>query len=58
MLQADTFNKYSVRISVETAQTLLELVRELDYSIMTREQVMALNGLQLNLEAIKEESEK
>ncbi len=52
----DTFGKYTIRIDVNTAETILELVRTLDYSTMTKAQVSALNGLQLNLEAIKEEA--
>jgi hypothetical protein len=51
----DIFEKHTIKITAETAETLLELVRKLDYSEMTAGEVMALNGLQLDLEAIKEE---
>jgi hypothetical protein len=54
--QADTFGKYTIKIDVETAETLLDLVQTLDFSTLTKSQVYALNGLQLNLEAIKEEA--
>jgi len=54
-METTSFGKYTVKIDVETAETLLELVRTLDFTTMTRRQVMALNGLQLTLEAIKEE---
>jgi hypothetical protein len=53
-METTSFGKYTVKIDVETAETLLELVRTLDFTTMTRRQVMALNGLQLNLEAIRE----
>lgn len=56
-MQADTFDKYTIRIDMDTAETILELVRGLDYSTMTKAQVWALNALQLNLEAIKEEAQ-
>lgn len=56
-MQADTFDKYTIKIDMDTAETILELVRTLDYSTMTKRQVWALNALQLNLEAIKEEAQ-
>lgn len=53
--EVDTFGKYTIRIDADTAGTLLELVQQLDFQAMTKAQVMAMNGLQLNLQAIKEE---
>lgn len=54
-MNTNTFGKTSILIDVETAQTLLELVRGMDFTTMTRAQVMALNAFQLNAEAIIEE---
>lgn len=56
--EVDTFDKYTIKIDVDTAETILELVRTLDFHTMTKQQVCALNALQLNLEAIKEEAKK
>lgn len=55
-MNTDTFGKYSIRIDADTAETILSLVQGIDYATLTKAQVMALNGLQLNLEAIKEEA--
>lgn len=51
----NTFGKHQILIDTDTAKTVLELVRTLDFATMTKAQVMALNGLQLNLEAITED---
>ena len=56
-MQPDTFDKYSIKIDIETAETILELVRGLDYSKLTKSQVWGLNALQLTLEALKEEQQ-
>lgn len=55
--EVDTFGKYTIKIDLSTAETILELIRTLDYSTLTKQQVYELNGLQLNLEAIKEEAD-
>ena len=54
-MSANTFGKHSVLIDTDTASLVLELVRTLDFTLMTKAQVMALNALQLNLEAVLEE---
>lgn len=54
-MSANTFGKHSVIIDTDTASLVLELVRTLDFQTMAKAQVMALNALQLNLEAVLEE---
>lgn len=53
-MSTNTFGKYQLLIDTDTAQTVLELVRGMDFTLLSKAQVMALNGLQLNLEAITE----
>lgn len=56
VMSSNTFGKHEILIDTDTVNTVLELVRTIDFQTLTRAQVMQLNGLQLNLEAIKEEA--
>jgi hypothetical protein len=51
----NVFNKVEIKLTVEQAQELLELARQLNYEQMTTGQVMSLNGLQYALEAVTEQ---
>ena len=58
VMSFNTFGKDQILIDADTAKTVLELIRTLDFQSMTKAQVMAMNGLQLNLEALIEESKQ
>lgn len=50
----DLFDKTEVRMSARQAQILLDLLRDIDMSNMTAEDVMTANGLYYSLEAAKD----
>lgn len=48
----DIFNKYTVRITAETAKELLNVVQEIDYTKYDVGEILALNDLWAQLELI------
>lgn len=57
LIQPDMFDKYSIRITAETAETLLALVKGLDFHKMNVGEVLALNQLWAQLEEVAESKE-
>ena len=55
-MQVNTFGKYTVQMTTDTAKRLLGLAQKMDYSDLEASEVMDLNAVQLQLEAILEEA--